>query len=137
MSTEVQTTARSPREAGSLAVKLAKARSEMIECYERHQGLSPQEAVARIRELDTDQYAQFVLQKPLRETNWNDMNALAAVDPELSAERWSDMVDEARDELDSGHRAAQSLNSVPNAGNEHSSSLYVMTWPRNGSPGME
>jgi hypothetical protein len=78
------------------------------------------------------------LSQPLRTTTWHGLDQVAAVDPERAAERWTAMVSDAVEEIESGHRAAAVLESGGSqcwdraqfiAGREH----LARDWqPRNG-----
>ncbi len=93
-------------EATALAHKLAGARRQLVEEYERHRGLSRDDAIAEVRQFDNHQFAEQILLQPRRSTTWHNLDTLAAVDPELAVQRWNDVVDDAVEELASGHRAA-------------------------------
>lgn len=99
------------RQASSLARELAQARLELVQLYERADDLSRDEAVARARECDSRQYAQIVLQRPVPDTTWIDLDFVASADADLAADRWEAMVEEARDELATGHRSGQAVES--------------------------
>lgn len=93
-------------EASALAHKLASARTAMIAEFEAHHGLSPEEAVARVREFDQPEFAQCLLRQPLRATTWQSLDQLAASDASLAIERWNSLVEDAAGEVQSGHHAA-------------------------------
>ena len=78
--------------ATALARKLAEARRELVNEFERFHGLSREEAIARVRESETVEVDQQILAQPLHATSWLNLDQLAAVDPELALERWSAMV---------------------------------------------
>jgi hypothetical protein len=96
-------------ESTALARKLAEARRQLVEEYERFHGLSREQAITRVRENETVEAAQEILAQPLEATSWHSLDQLAAVDPELALERWHAIVDEAVEEVESGHRAAVAL----------------------------
>ena len=97
--------------ANVLARKLADARQELVAEFEEHHGLSRQEALDRARELDQPSLAQHIQRQPLRATTWTNLDQLAAVDGSLAIQRWSELVDEAAGELESGHHAAETVES--------------------------
>jgi len=125
-------------DARALAHKLAAARRELVEEYEQHHGLSREEAITRVRECDTAEFAEQILSQPLRSTSWHSLDQLAAVDSGLAIERWNAMVGDAVEEVESGHRAAAVVDSASSpcweraqflAGREH----LARDWqPRNG-----
>ena len=69
------------------------------------------EAIARVREFDNAELAEQFLRQPLRTTTWQNLDQLAAVDPELATDRWESIVDDAVNELESGHSAAKAVES--------------------------
>lgn len=109
MTTLTDSNQRNATEARPLAKELANARQELVEAFEQNHGLTREEAVARVREFDSSEYAAHVLQQPLSATIWQDLDQLAAVDPNAAASRWDALVDESRDAWDSGHRSAEAM----------------------------
>lgn len=96
-------------EATSLANKMATARLNLVREFECHQGLTREQALARVREFDTPEFAKLLLRQPNQSTTWQHLDSLTAVDPALAAARWKDVVNDALDEVESGHRAAAAV----------------------------
>jgi hypothetical protein len=101
-------------EAGSLALELVSAYRQMIALYRDDMGYTEVEAHARARGLDmsSEQAARDVSrirgQAPAHVT-WSDLQRLADCNPDQMVAVWDEMKGDARDELASGHRAAQAL----------------------------
>jgi len=102
----------SSREASPLAHKLADARRKLVEDFERHHDLSRAEAIARVRDCDNAEFAEQILRRPLRATTWFDLDEIAAVNPELATDRWEAVLDDALAELETGHHAAEAVEST-------------------------
>jgi hypothetical protein len=97
------------REAASLARELAAAYRTSVDYHKRRMGLPAAEAVAKAEEPMPEGYHERVLAGPADQVSWSDLEMLTRKDPDLAASRWERMVQEARDELRSGHRAARAM----------------------------
>jgi hypothetical protein len=101
-------------EAGSLARELASAYQQMTAFYHEQMEMNLQDADKRARghedtpELAADDTARIQMRPP-DQLSWFDLNRLADRDPEQVISVWSRIKAEAREELSSGHRAAQAL----------------------------
>jgi hypothetical protein len=100
---------RTAPEANALSQKLADARRQLVEEFEQHHKLSREEALARVRDFDNAQFAELIVRQPLRSTTWQNLDQLTAVDPELAAQRWNAVVDDAVGEIETGHHAAAAV----------------------------
>jgi hypothetical protein len=95
-------------ESMSLARELGASFGEMVKCYREMSGLSPQEALARASETHpTDE--ERILRAPPDQLSWSQLDTLAERDPELARRLWEEVKREAREELQSGHRAALAM----------------------------
>jgi hypothetical protein len=89
-----------------LARALGASFGELVKGYRRVWGLSQEEAVARAGATDpTDQ--ERILSAPPDQVQWRDLDILARTAPELAQRRWEEVKQAARQELQSGHRAAE------------------------------
>jgi hypothetical protein len=95
-------------EDGTLAVELTSAFGRLIDQYERHFKLSRPEALAQAREGGPENL-QRLLEIPPTELSWIDLHQIAQTDPALSRSRWEEVKQAALDELRSGHRTAQAV----------------------------
>ena len=109
--TEVATTPAAPSEAGVLAGELAKSFGQMVQLYEKHFSLSREEAVRRAAEPPPDG-GQRALNGPPDQVSWFDLHLIARTDPDRAAARWEEIKRAALDELRTGHRAAQAVETV-------------------------
>jgi hypothetical protein len=93
-------------EAVPLAREMVNGLRELVSSYEGEEGLSTSEALARVREdqRDTD---QGVLQCAPWQVHWSDLEGLQERDPTKFHQWWEEIKQAAREELRSGHRAAQ------------------------------
>lgn len=102
------------QEAESLAMEMARAYRRMVTFYRDQLELSGLEADARARGADdTPEEAARDLarihDRPPDQISWFDLNRLAERNPNDAAAQWQSIRKSARQELESGHRAAQSL----------------------------
>jgi hypothetical protein len=92
----------------ALARELAASFGELVKSYRTFFGLSPEEALARAGETHpTDE--ERILNTPPDQVRWHDLDTLARHDPELSRQRWEEVKEAARQELQGGHRAALAM----------------------------
>ena len=94
------------REAGSLAREMAHAHHQMLTFYTRDLGLSNEEALARASGGADIERAETT---PADQLDWWTLSDIAQVDPERARALWERALDEARDELMSGHRSAKAM----------------------------
>jgi hypothetical protein len=109
--TELATTPVAPSEAGVLAGKLANSFGQMVQAYEKHFSLSREEALKRATEPLPDG-GQRVLTEPPDQVSWFDLHMIARTDPERAAARWEEIKQAALDEVQTGHRAAEAVETV-------------------------
>jgi hypothetical protein len=101
-------------ETWSLAGELSHAYHQMVTLYQEQMGLTGADADARARGADmtpeeaADDLAR-IRERPPEQVTWSDLLRLAERDPEAMLEVWENQKAAARDELASGHRAAQAL----------------------------
>lgn len=102
------------REAVPLAQAIAAAYKRMALFYRDQYGLTGPEADERARGADyTEEEAAADLARirdaPADQVSWFDLTRLAERDPDAAREIWQGVKQAARDELESGHRAAEAL----------------------------
>ena len=91
-----------------LASELARARGELLAVYETELKLPRDEALARIRS-ENAQMIERIRATPVEHVTWLDLDALAEHSPELACRRWEEVLQAAREERQSGHRAAHAV----------------------------
>jgi hypothetical protein len=96
-------------EAGTVARQIAAPLRRMIEHYRKKYNITPAEALARHDQPWPKQHLAQFLDGPPEEVTWHKLEIVARQDPDLAARRWEDLKREARDELRSGHRAAEAV----------------------------
>lgn len=95
-------------ELGSLARELARGYAELVESHRRAWGIGVAEAEAKAR--DHNGWAVEAVQRdPPDQLSWWTLSSAAEHDPATALASWERVKDEARNELASGHRSAQSL----------------------------
>ncbi len=99
------------RELGALADKLAQARMQVVASYEQA-GLSRQEALAKLKESPAS-FVDHLRKQPLKSTTFWQLDEIAASDPQAAMKRWHSMIDEAGDQIATGHSAADALEVSP------------------------
>jgi hypothetical protein len=100
-----------PDESMALAREMAATFAALVKSYAEMFDVPQEEAVARVGELDPAREKR-ILTGPPDQVQWHDLNSLARRDPELARRRWEEIKQAARQELESGHRAAQALGSA-------------------------
>jgi len=95
-------------EAREVAWELAAAFGRMVESYQEHYKLTPEEARARAAEAP-DYCLERTLTCPPEEVSWHDLGALERRDPAQALERWETVKSAARGELRSGFRTARAI----------------------------
>jgi hypothetical protein len=99
-----------PADAGELAAELARSFRDLVESYREYYKLSRPEAVARATEHDPSQLDRIV-NGPPDEVSWFDLEGVSQIDPEKAQRAWEAILQAARSELRTGHRAARMLES--------------------------
>ncbi len=102
------------REAGALASELARAYRRMAMFYRDQLQLTGPDADDRARGNDdspAERAADLarIRERPPDQVSWFDLTRVAERDPDTAAAIWRDVKAAARDELHTGHRAAQAL----------------------------
>jgi hypothetical protein len=97
-----------PADVGEVAAELARSFRDLVESYREYYKVSRQEAVARATEHNAGQLDRIV-NGPPDQVSWFDLEAVARTDPEQAQQVWQAIKDAARSELQSGHRAARTL----------------------------
>ena len=92
-------------EAVPLASEMARAVGELVAVYEKHLNLTRDEALARVHDKDAVTIER-IRTTPPGQVSFLDLYVLARHSPELSAQRWEEVKQAARSELQTGHRAA-------------------------------
>jgi hypothetical protein len=95
-------------EIGSLARQLARGYAELVESHRRSWGITPAEAVEKAR-MPRDRSLEMVRTDPVEQIAWWTLSAAMEHDPEAVLAAWKRIGDAARQEWQSGHRTAQSL----------------------------
>jgi hypothetical protein len=101
------TAARAPvdAEAVPLAGEMARAVGKMVADLEQHWNLTRDQALDRIHEHDP-RAIERIRTAPPNQVTFVDLYTLGRHLPELAARRWAEVMQAARNELTSGHRAA-------------------------------
>ena len=92
-------------EASPLAGEMVRAVGEIITTYEKHWNLTRDQALDRIHE-DDPRTIDRIRTAPPSQLTFFDLYTLGRNSPELAAQRWAEVMQAARNELKSGHRAA-------------------------------
>jgi hypothetical protein len=98
-------------EDGTLAAEMAKAFGRMLDLYQKHYTLSREDAAARLAEVKVAD-AEGNLAKPPDQISWVDLHFLSQADPGRGKDCWEAIKRAALDELRTGHRAAQAVETV-------------------------
>ena len=98
-------TANTDAESVPLACEMAHAVGEMVAALEKHLNLTRDQALARIRE-DDPRMIERIRTAPPSQVTFVDLYMLGRHSPELSVQRWEEVKQAARNELRTGHRAA-------------------------------
>jgi hypothetical protein len=96
-------------EIGGLVREMGEAYARMVKFYREQLQLSPTEASARASEPADDAELERALTWPPDQVSWMMMSSLAQRDPRAAFAAWERVKAAARQELDSGHRAAAAL----------------------------
>jgi hypothetical protein len=98
-------------ESGPLAGELTAVFGALVKDYRENYNFPQEEAVARAGATHPA-HVEHVLRCPPDQVSWFDLDSLAKDDPELARRRWEKIKQAARQELQSGHRAARALEPV-------------------------
>jgi hypothetical protein len=93
-------------EADPLASEIARALGELVAVFEKYWNLTEAEALARVHET-CDRTIEGIRSAPPGQVKFVDLYLLARHSPELAAQRWEEVKQAARKELQSGYRAAR------------------------------
>src|SRR4051812_41963211 len=99
-----------PDESMPVAREMASAFAALVKSYAETFEVPQEEATQRVVE-GAAAGAERALTCPPDQVRWHDLNTLARRDPELARGRWEEVRQAARQELESGHRAAAALGS--------------------------
>jgi hypothetical protein len=97
------------QEVGTLASELATVFRNLVESNQEYFKLSLQEAVARSEKPLPEESLQLAWKSPPSKTSWLDLKNLSAKSPDLALRKWESVQQAGLDELQSGHRAARSM----------------------------
>ena len=110
--------ARAPRaaaaqrgEVAAIVGEMARTHGSYVAYFEKHYKLSREEAIKRAEEttLTPEQQLNRLDEQPPDQISWYTFDDATKLDPERAWDRWDRMKDEARDEYESGHRAASAV----------------------------
>jgi hypothetical protein len=99
----------SSTEISSLAREMASAYLKLVEWNREECQRSVEEADRLARGHDDRYWARRALEQPPDQVSWSALGALAEHDPDAMQATWERIKAAARDELDSGHRAAHTV----------------------------
>jgi hypothetical protein len=105
-----------------LACELNAPFAALVKNFREYSKLSPAEAFNLASESRPSE-EERILHCPPDEIAWHDLHTLARRDPDLAQNRWQEVKEAARQELQSGHRAAKVMSLYPTAGSGRGS------WP--------
>jgi hypothetical protein len=91
-------------EAVPLACEMARAVGEMVAVFEKHWNLTRDEAITRVHETD-DRTIERIRTAPPNQLTFVDLYLLGRHSPELASQRWQEVLQAARHELQTGYRA--------------------------------
>jgi len=97
-----------PSEIGTLAGELARSYADFVKFYRDKMEASAEEADAQARRLGTP-FREQILSNPPEQVSWHHLSLLAEHDPQEAQNVWERVKRAARDELESGHRAAKAM----------------------------
>ena len=94
-------------EIDAIAYRLAKARTDYIEHFQRYGGLSREEAITRADQdvvSDEERRAELAA-APAREVQWYELNRVMEFDEAAGLAKWEQVKQQARHELEGGQRS--------------------------------
>ena len=95
-------------EIGSLSRQLARGYADLVESHRRAWGITAAEAVEKAR-MPRDRALEMVRTEPVEQMTWWALATVMEHEPEATLAAWKRIGDAARQEWQSGHRTAQSL----------------------------
>jgi hypothetical protein len=98
-----------PAEAGPLAREMQAAFARQLETYREIYKESLDEARARARGPLPDHVRERLLKAPPEQLSWYELHQVARQDPEGAVRRWEAIKQAARQDLQTGHRAAKAV----------------------------
>jgi hypothetical protein len=96
-------------EISTVAQRLASAYGALVAARREQLKETPEEADRQVRAVDDPDWQRRALSEPSDEVSWWSLTPLIEADPEVGWAVWERVKAEARDELESGHRAATAL----------------------------
>lgn len=93
----------------SLAREMVGAYKDYARFYRERMGKSVEEALAEAAKPASDLFLETIEKQSPDQVSWLTISAMAERDPALAREGWLRLLDAARDELASGHRAARAM----------------------------
>jgi hypothetical protein len=97
----------SPAEIGSLARSMVDARRRQLRIMEDYLHYSKPDAQAKLEEQNAAESVESLMEKAEDQVHWYDLDTLAEKDPGRAVELWASVKGRAREEWESGHRAAE------------------------------
>jgi len=91
----------------SLAREMTAAYKQFVAFYQEQMGKSVEEALALAADPAHEGFLDLMHEQPPEQLSWLAFNSLAERDPALARQEWGRLIGMARDEIASGHRAAQ------------------------------
>lgn len=97
------------RGVGSLVREIVQQYREFTQTYQTRMGMSAAEAHEKAVEPANDYMRDRTLTVEPDQVSWHDLSSLGERDPALVQQVWGRLINQARDELASGHRAARAM----------------------------
>ncbi|MBI4321045.1 MAG: hypothetical protein HY675_21350 [Chloroflexi bacterium] len=97
--------------ARELAREMASAKVQMLRFYQERDTMTVAEAEVKAAGRNDVDWHERTKNAPAQQVDWWGLNALAEADPDAAQAVWGRIAAEARDELESGDRAAKALES--------------------------
>jgi hypothetical protein len=85
----------------------------LVQAYRTNYKLSTEDAVARARG-NAEEQSERILRSPHDQIRWHDIDQVAALDGQKALDLWEAIKREALEQLRSGHRAAQAMQTADN-----------------------
>jgi hypothetical protein len=96
-------------EVGSLAELMTRAMRDQVAFYQQEFGLTLEEAHANVSAPASPEEVARIRRTPPAHYSWLELNRLMRTDAEQGLAQWNNIKQAARDELQSGHRAAHAV----------------------------
>jgi len=97
------------RGAGSIMREMIEQYQAFVRFYQTRMEKTPEEAHAEATRPADDHMLQRTITAEPDQVSWHDLSSVGERDPALAHQVWSRLVNQARDELASGHRAARAM----------------------------